>query len=64
MEEMREQEGWERVVEVGVGLVGEAEWAVSQHVWAVGKVEAAGVEGGEAWAEQAIRVGEGEIRTE
>jgi len=46
--EVREEEGGEGVVEVGVWVVGGAERAVAEGGGPVGEVEAAGVEAGDA----------------
>lgn len=46
--DVREEEGGEGVVEVGVWVVGGAEGAVAESGGPVGQVEAAGVEAGDA----------------
>lgn len=46
--EVREEEGGEGVVEVGVWVVGGAEGAVAEGGGPIGEVEAAGVEGCDA----------------
>lgn len=59
MEEMREEERRQSVVEVGVWFIGDAEWTVRKDVGAIGQVEASGIEGGETGSKPQVRFSEG-----
>ena len=61
VEQVREEEDGQGVVEVGGGLVGGAEGAVGQCVWAVGEIEASCVYGCDAGFEQLVVGREGAV---
>ena len=64
VEEVRREQGRERIVEIGAGVVGGAEGAVGEHGRAELEVEQAGLEGGEFRAEGEVGGRQGVGRAE